>query len=53
MVAATTVLAIIILWSVLSRPLDQRGITSALFLTVAGFLFGNSAGSSAGRAACC
>lgn len=43
MVVATTVLAIIILWSVLSRALDQRGITSALFLTVAGFLVGNSA----------
>ncbi|MBX0300399.1 cation:proton antiporter [Cryobacterium sp. 1639] len=43
MVAATTVLAIIVLWSVFSRPLDRRGITSALFLTVVGFLVGTSA----------
>lgn len=42
MVAATTVLAIIIVWSVFSRPLDRRGITSALFLTVLGFLVGSS-----------
>jgi NhaP-type Na+/H+ or K+/H+ antiporter len=43
MVAATTVLAIIILWSALSRPLDRRGITSALFLMGVGFLVGTSA----------
>jgi NhaP-type Na+/H+ or K+/H+ antiporter len=43
MVAATTILALIVLWSVLSAPLDRRGITSALFLTVAGFLVGSSA----------
>ncbi|WP_162256574.1 sodium:proton antiporter [Agromyces sp. Soil535] len=43
MVAATTVLAIIIIWSVFSRPLDHRGITSALFLTAAGFVVGTSA----------
>jgi len=43
MVAATTVLAIIVLWSVFSRPLDRRGITSALFLTAVGFLVGTSA----------
>ncbi|WP_120337333.1 cation:proton antiporter [Cryobacterium soli] len=43
MVAATTVLAIIVLWSALSKPLDGRGVTSALFLTVAGFLVGSSA----------
>ncbi|POH64344.1 sodium:proton antiporter [Cryobacterium zongtaii] len=43
MVAATTVLAIIVIWSVFSRPLDRRGITSALFFTVVGFLVGTSA----------
>lgn len=43
MVAAATVLAIIIIWSAFSGPLDRRGITSALFLTVAGFLSGGSA----------
>ena len=43
MLAATTILAIIIIWSVFSRPLDRRGITSALFLTVVGFLVGGSA----------
>jgi len=40
--AATTILAIIILWSVFSRPLDRRGITSALFLTAAGVLVGST-----------
>lgn len=43
MIAATAVLAIIIVWSVFSRPLDRHGITSALFLTVAGFVVGTSA----------
>jgi NhaP-type Na+/H+ or K+/H+ antiporter len=38
MVAATTILALIIVWSVFSGPLDRRGITSALFLMVAGLL---------------
>lgn len=43
MVAATTILAIIIVWSVFSAPLDRRGITSALFFSVAGLLVGASA----------
>lgn len=43
MVAATAVLAIIIVWSVFSRPLDRHGITSALFLMVAGCVDGTSA----------
>lgn len=42
MVAATTILAIIIVWSAFSGPLDRRGITSALFLTAAGFVVGGS-----------
>ncbi|GAA1059007.1 cation:proton antiporter [Agromyces bracchium] len=37
MLAVTVVLAIIVVWSALSRPLDRRGITSALFLMVVGF----------------
>lgn len=41
--AATTILAIIIVWSVFSAPLDRRGITSALFLSVAGLVVGGSA----------
>ncbi|TJY71456.1 sodium:proton antiporter [Arthrobacter sp. CAU 1506] len=43
MVAATTVLTIILLWSAFSGPLDRRGVTSALFFTVAGFVVGTSA----------
>ena len=43
MVAATTILAIIIVWSVFSAPLDRRGITSALFLSAAGLVVGASA----------
>lgn len=42
MVAAATILAIVILWSTFSGPLDRRGITSALFLTVAGFVVGSA-----------
>ena len=42
MAAATTILAIIVLWSAFSGPLDRRGVTSALFLTAAGFLVGGS-----------
>ncbi|MEV8267329.1 cation:proton antiporter [Microbacterium sp. NPDC076911] len=38
MVAVTTVLVIIIVWSAVSSPLDRRGITSALFFVVVGFL---------------
>lgn len=34
--AAATVLVLIIVWSAFSRPLDRRGITSALFLAAAG-----------------
>ena len=43
MVAAAIIVAIIIIWSAFSGPLDRRGITSALFFTVAGFVFGASA----------
>ena len=43
MVAATTILTIIILWSLFSGPLDRRGITSALFFSAAGFFVGTSA----------
>ena len=43
MVAAAIIVAIIIAWSAFSGPLDRRGITSALFFTVAGFLVGASA----------
>jgi NhaP-type Na+/H+ or K+/H+ antiporter len=37
MLAVTAVLAIIVVWSAVSRPLDRRGVTSALFLMVVGF----------------
>ena len=40
MVAVATIVAIIIVWSTFSRPLDRRGITSALFCTAAGFVVG-------------
>ena len=43
MVAAATIMVIIIAWSAFSRPLDRRGITSALFFTAAGFVVGASA----------
>ncbi len=43
MVAAATIVVIIIVWSAFSAPLDRRGITSALFFTVAGFVVGASA----------
>ncbi|RXZ51929.1 cation:proton antiporter [Agromyces binzhouensis] len=36
-VTVTVVMAIIIVWSALSRPLDRRGITPALFLMAVGF----------------
>jgi NhaP-type Na+/H+ or K+/H+ antiporter len=42
MAVATTVLAIILVWSAVSGPLDRRGVTSALFLTSAGFVVGTS-----------
>lgn len=37
MAAAAVILVLIIVWSAFSRPLDRRGITSALFLAAAGF----------------
>ena len=43
MVAVATIVVIIIVWSAFSGPLDRRGITSALFFTVAGFVVGASA----------
>ena len=36
MAAVATILVLIIVWSTFSRPLDRRGITSALFLAAAG-----------------
>jgi NhaP-type Na+/H+ or K+/H+ antiporter len=36
MAAVATTLVLIIIWSTFSRPLDRRGITSALFLAAAG-----------------
>jgi NhaP-type Na+/H+ or K+/H+ antiporter len=42
MAALATIMAIIIAWSAFSGPLDRRGITSALFFTVAGFVVGAS-----------
>ena len=43
MLAAAIIVAIIIIWSTFSGPLDRRGITSALFFTAAGFVVGASA----------
>ncbi|WP_143111463.1 sodium:proton antiporter [Arthrobacter sp. ov118] len=43
MVAAATILAIILVWSAISGPLDRRGITSALFFTAAGLMVGTLA----------
>lgn len=43
MVALGTVAVIIVLWSVFSRPLDRRGITSAMVFMVAGLAVGVSA----------
>jgi len=42
MAALATIVAIIILWGVFSRPLDRRGITSAIVFVGAGFLVGTS-----------
>jgi sodium/hydrogen antiporter len=38
--ALATITIIILVWSALSRPLDRRGITSAIFFTLAGLLVG-------------
>ena len=43
MIAAATVMVIIIVWSAFSGPLDRRGITSALYFAAAGFVVGASA----------
>ena len=40
--ALATIVAIIIVWGVVSRPLDRRGITSAMVFVGAGFLVGTS-----------
>jgi NhaP-type Na+/H+ or K+/H+ antiporter len=40
MLGLAMIVAIIIIWGVVSRPLDRRGITSALVFTAAGFLLG-------------
>ena len=39
----TTILAAILVWTSFSAPLDRRGITSALFLMLVGFLVSLSA----------
>ncbi|MDE0547637.1 sodium:proton antiporter [Microbacterium sp. C7(2022)] len=38
MIATVSVLVIVIIWSALSRPLDRRSITSAMFLATAGLV---------------
>jgi len=43
MLAATTILAAILVWTSFSAPLDRRGITSALFLMLVGFIVSASA----------
>ena len=43
MVALGTIVVIIIVWSVFSRPLDRRGITSAMVFIAAGLAVGVSA----------
>ena len=42
MVALATIVTIIVLWGAVSRPLDRRGVTSAMVFTVAGFVVGTS-----------
>ncbi len=42
MVELATIVTIIILWGAFSRPLDRRGITSAMVFTGAGFIVGTS-----------
>jgi len=42
MVELATIVTIIILWGAVSRPLDRRGITSAMVFTGAGFIVGTS-----------
>ena len=43
MAALATIVAIIVLWGFVSRPLDGRGITSAIVFTAAGFVVGADA----------
>lgn len=40
MVALATIVAIMVVWGVVSAPLDRRGVTSAIVFTGAGFLAG-------------
>ena len=40
MVTVAIIAGVILVWSAFSRPLDRRGITSALVFTVAGFVAG-------------
>jgi sodium/hydrogen antiporter len=42
-VALATIVIIIVLWGAVSRPLDRRGITSAIVFVGAGFVIGTSA----------
>lgn len=43
MLSLAIIAAIIVAWGVVSRPLDRRGVTSAIFFVLAGFLLGGSA----------
>jgi len=43
MVALATIMVIIIVWGAVSRPLDRRGVTSAIVFVGAGFVIGTSA----------
>ena len=40
MEALASIAVIIVVWSALSKPLDRRGVTSAIFFTLAGILAG-------------
>jgi len=40
MVGLATIVVIIVVWGAFSRPLDRRGVTSAIVFVVAGFLAG-------------
>ena len=43
MVGLATIVVIIIVWGSVSRPLDRRGVTSAIVFVGAGFVIGTSA----------
>ena len=43
MVGLATIMVIILVWGAVSRPLDRRGVTSAIVFVCAGFVVGSSA----------